>query len=146
MTIRQLSLFLENKPKALRVPTRLLAKAGISILTMSLADTEQFGILRLIVADPDRAREVLEEAGCLVDVVEVLAVEVPDKPGGLDGIVAAIEQNDLNVEYVYSFTLHVEDRSVLVFRFYDPVKAAKLLQAEGIRLVTNLQAFERGQN
>ncbi len=141
MKIQQLSLFLENKPRALRVPTRVLAQAGISILTMSLADTEQFGILRLIVLDAQRARTVLEKAGAVVNVTDVVAVEVPDRAGGLDAVLAVIERESLNVEYVYPFTARKGDRAVLVFRFDDPDRAVQLLTAHGVAVVTELGDF-----
>jgi len=141
MKIQQLSLFLENKPRALRVHTRILPEAGISILTMSLADTEQFGILRLIVPDAQRAKGILEKAGAVVNVTEVVAVEVPDRAGGLDGVLAVIEKESLNVEYVYSFTARKGDRAVLVFRFDDPDKALRLLAAHGVAVVTELDGF-----
>ena len=83
MKIHQLSLFLENKPGHLVEPCRLLADAGINIRTLSVADTQQFGILRMIVSDWQKATAILKDAGCVVNVTEVLAVEVPDRPGGL---------------------------------------------------------------
>lgn len=140
MKIHQLSLFLENKPRHLRVPTGVLARAKINILTLSIAETKDFGILRLIVQDWEKAKAVLEQAGCVVKVNEVIAIEVPDRPGGLDGVLAAIEEADLNIEYVYSFTARRGDRAVLVFRFAEPDKAIAVLQAKGVSLVTSLDA------
>ena len=138
MKIHQLSLFLENKPRHLRVPMKILAEAGINILTISIAETKDFGILRLIVQDWAKAKAALEKAGCLVKVSEVVGVEVPDRPGGLDGVLAAIEAVDLNVEYVYSFTAHRGDKAVLVFRFDEPDKAIAALKTKGISTVTEL--------
>ena len=102
MKIRQLSLFLENRPGQLRFPCKVLGDAGIDILTMSLADTAQFGILRLIVKDWQRAKEVLEAAGVVVNVTEVLAVDVPDRPGGLASVLEAFEKAGVGVEYMYA--------------------------------------------
>jgi hypothetical protein len=138
MKIQQLSLFLENKPRHLRVPTKELAQAGINILAMSIADGKDFGILRIIVQDWAKAKEALEKAGCVVKVSEVLAIEVPDSPGGLDGVLEVIEKADLNIEYVYSFTARRRDRAVPVFRFNDPDKAAQALKSKGLSLVTEL--------
>ena len=138
MRIQQLSLFLENKPRTLRVPTKVLADAGINILTMSLADTEQFGILRLIVHDPLKAKAALEKAGCVVSLTDVVAVEVPDRSGGLDGVLAVVEKGNLNVEYAYSFTSRRGDRAVLVFRFDHPEQAIEVLRAGGISVLDNL--------
>jgi hypothetical protein len=137
MKIHQLSLFLENKPRHLRVPTRVLAGAEINILTLSIAEAKDFGILRLIVQDWQKAKAALEQAGCVVKVSEVVAIEVPDRPGGLDGVLAAIEEADLNIEYVYSFTARRGDRAVLVFRFEEPDKAIEALKARGVSLVTS---------
>ena len=125
MKIQQLSLFLENKPQHLRVPTKALADAGINILTMSIADTKDFGILRLIVQDVDKAKAALEKAGCVVKVSEVVGIEVPDRPGGLDELLATIEAADLNIEYVYSFTARRGDKAVLVFDSASPTRRSK---------------------
>ena len=138
MKIQQLSLFLENKPRHLRVPTQALAEAGINVLTLSIADTKDFGILRLIVQEVDKAKAALEKAGCVVKVSEVVAIEVPDRPGGLDGLLATIETADLNIEYAYSFTARRGDKAVLVFRFSEPDKAVETLKAEGVSLVSRL--------
>jgi hypothetical protein len=141
MKLHQLSLFLENKPRQLRIPSRLLADAGINILTLSLADTQQFGILRLIVQDWQRARTLLEKAGCVVNVAEVVGIEVPDRPGGLDEILAVIEKADLNVEYMYAFACRRGDRALVVFRFEDTDAAIRALQAGGVNLVEPVDIF-----
>lgn len=135
MKLQQLSVFLENKPHQLRVPSKLLAEAGINIITLNLADTTQFGILRVIVDDWQKAREVLRGAGCVVKMTEVLGIEVPDQPGGLDVILAEIEAADLNIEYMYSMSIRHGDKAVLVFRFEDNDAAIAALQAKGIGIV-----------
>ena len=86
MKIHQLSLFLENSPGKAVEPCRLLARAGVNIRTLTIADTQQFGILRLIVSDWEKGRELLQQAGYVVNVTEVVAVEVDDRPGGLAGL------------------------------------------------------------
>ena len=91
MKLKQLSVFLENKPGALSAPCRLLARAGINILTFALADTEQFGILRLIVADIRKAQRLLQREGFVLKVTEIVVLEVPDRPGGLAVILDALE-------------------------------------------------------
>ena len=146
MKIRQLSLFLENRPGQLRFPCKVLGDAGIDILTMSLADTQQFGILRLVVKDWERAKHVLEEAGVVVNVTEVLAVDVADRPGGLAEVLEAFEKADVGVEYMYPFAPSREGgRYTLLFRLEDPDSAAKLLQANGVKLVSSSELFGRAE-
>jgi hypothetical protein len=142
MRIPQLSLFIENKPGHLIAPCRLLAEAGINIVTLSLADTKQFGILRLIVREWQRAKEVLEAAGQVVAVTEVLAVEVLDKPGGLIELLGVFEQAGLNVEYMYAFTARLGNRAVLVFRFDDVDAAITALTRSGINPVSPITLYE----
>ena len=143
MKIHQLSMFLENKPGRLSEPCRVLSSAGINILTLSLADTQQFGILRIIVRDWEQAKKALEGAGCVVNVTEVVATEVDDKPGGLARILEVIEGAKLNIEYMYAFTFRHEDKAVLVFRFNDPDAAVKILQERGINVIGNVELYGR---
>lgn len=134
-------MFLENKPGRLSEPCRLLADAGINIVTLSLADTQQFGILRIIVHEWEQARKVLEGAGCVVNITEVVATEVEDKPGGLAKILEVIEQAKVNIEYMYAFTFRKNDKAVLVFRFNDPDAAVQVLQAKGINVIGSVELY-----
>ena len=144
MKIRQLSLFLENRPGQLRVPCKVLGDAGIDILTMSLADTQQFGILRLIVRDWKHARDVLEAAGQVVNVTDLLALDVPDRAGGLASVLEVFERTGLGVEYMYAFGLRERGKAAtLLFRLEDPDAAAARLQAAGIQLVSAEELFRR---
>ena len=143
MKINQLSVFLENKPGRLSVPCKALAKAGINILTLSLADTHQFGILRLIVKDWQKAKAVLEQAGCIVNVTEVVAIEVEDRPGGLAAVLEFIEKAGVNLEYMYAFTFGRADKAAIVFRFENPESALKLLQGKGINVVGSIDLYDR---
>lgn len=143
MKLHQLSVFLENKPGRLTAPCKVLADAGVNILTLSLADTQQFGILRLIVRDWEGARALLEKAGYVVKITEVVAIEVADQPGGLAKVLATIEQFGINVEYMYAFTFRREDKAVLVFRFEDPDAAVKALQAKGVNLIGSVELYDR---
>ncbi len=145
MKITQLSVFLENKPGRLSVPCKTLAKAGLNILTLSLADTRQFGILRVILKDWQKAKEVLEAAGLVVNVTEVVAIEVDDRPGGLAQVLDVIEGAGMNLEYMYAFTFGSQGKAVLVFRFEDPDAAIKLLQAKGINVVGSVDLFDRAR-
>jgi hypothetical protein len=135
MKLKQLSLFLENKPGALSRPMRLLAKAGINILTLSIADTDQFGILRLIVRDWEKARQLLEQEGCVVKLTDMVAVEVSDRPGGLVDILDVLEKSGTNVAFMYAFTEKRKGQAVLIFRFDDPDAAIRVLQKKGIKVV-----------
>lgn len=136
MKLNQLSVFLENKPGRLSEPCKALADAGINILTISLADTQQFGIMRIIVRDSDKAKAVLEQAGCVANVTEVVAVEVADMPGGLETVLKVIEQASVNVEYMYAFTFRREDQVIIIFRFENADQAIKTLQGQGIKVLS----------
>jgi hypothetical protein len=143
MKVNQLSLFLENKPGRLSAPCRALAEAGVNILTLSLADTHQFGILRLIVRDWQKAKAVLEAAGSVVNVTEVVAVEVADRPGGLTHVLEVVEQAKVNIEYMYAFTFRSADKAVLVFRFENPDAAIAVLQTHGVNVIGPVSLYER---
>jgi hypothetical protein len=135
MKITQLSIFAENKPGHLTAPCRALADAGINIRALSLADTQRYGILRMIVSDPGTAQKVLEQAGFMVKATEVVAVEVPDRPGGLAQILAALEDTSINIEYMYAFPFGRGENAVLIFRFDNPDAAIKQLQAGGVSMI-----------
>lgn len=145
MKIRQLSLFLENRPGQLLVPAKVLGQAGVDILTLSLADTQQFGILRLVVKDWEKAKKALEGAGIVVNVTDVLALDVPDRAGGLSQVLEAFEKAGLGIEYMYAFAGPRERgrNATLIFRLEDPDRAAKLLAAQGVKLVSSDELFAR---
>ncbi len=136
MKLHQLSLFLENRPGQLRAPLQALGDAGLDVLTMSLADTAQFGILRLVVKEWQRAREVLEAAGMVVNVTEVVPVEVEDRPGGLAAVLALVEEAGLSVEYMYAFAAGAaRGKAAIVFRFEEPDRALAALAERGVRVL-----------
>jgi hypothetical protein len=135
MKLTQLSVFLENKPGQISLPCKALAKAGINILTLSLSDTQQFGILRLIVRDWRKAKTVLEQAGCVVNLTEVVALEVTDRPGGLAELLELIEREGVNIEYMYAFTFGRKGKAVMVFRFDDPDKGVELLRLNNVNVL-----------
>jgi hypothetical protein len=141
MKITQLSVFLENKPGRLSEPCKVLAEAGISIVTLSLADTEQFGILRLIVEDWPTARKALADSGAVVNATEVVATEVEDRPGGLADLLTILEKGGVNIEYMYAFTFGRQDRAVLIFRFEDPDAAIEVLQGAGVNVIDHVGLF-----
>jgi len=141
MKIEQLSLFLENKPGHLASACRALGDAGINIATASLADTEQFGILRLIVEDTARARQVLEDGGFVVKVSEVVATAVADRPGGMAEILDILQTGEINIEYMYAFTSRRSNEAVLVFRMSDPDKAISVLAEKGKNILDRVTLF-----
>jgi hypothetical protein len=143
MKLHQLSVFVENKVGRLRAPCEALAAAGINLVTLSLADTQQYGILRLIVRDWRKAKAVLEQHGFVVNVTEVLAIEVPDRPGGLAEILRAIEEAKINVEYMYAFTEKQGDKAALVFRVKDPDAALQALAAAEVKVIDQVGLYER---
>jgi hypothetical protein len=143
MKIHQLSLFLENQPGQMIEPCRLLARAGVNIRTLSLADTRQFGILRLIVSDWQNAAVLLENAGYVVNVTEVVAIEVGDEPGALANLMAVFENTGINIEYMYAFPFGRQDRAVLIFRFDQPDAAIARLQAAGINVVDSVDVYNK---
>jgi len=141
MKVKQLSLFLENKPGSLSRPIALLARAKLNILTLSVADTAQFGILRLILRDWEKAKKLLEKDGFVVRVTDMLAIAVADAPGGLAAILAALESTHVNLEYMYGFTQRKEGQGLLLFRFDDPDRAIEALKAKRINPVSSVELF-----
>ncbi len=137
MKLQQLSLFLENRPGQLREPCEVLAAAGIDLMTMSLADSAQFGVLRFVVRDPEQARKVLENAGLVARTTDVVAVEVENKPGGLAAVLRVIDEAGLAVEYMYDFgAASRAGKAAIVFRFEEPDKAVAILEAAGVRVLS----------
>jgi hypothetical protein len=141
MKVEQISIFLENKPGGLEEVTRILKDAGINIRTLSLADTTDFGILRLIVNDVDRASQVLKEQGFRISRTLVVAVEVPDRPGGLHGILEVLSKNGINVEYLYAFVERSGEHAVIIFRFDAPDKAIEVLQKNGMTVLPGAKLY-----
>lgn len=137
MKIKQVSLFAENKQGHIAAPVRLLAGQGIDIRALYLAETQQYGILRMIVSDWQKAVAALEAAGFTVKITEVLAVEVGDHPGGLAQVLAALDTCGMNIEYMYAFPRFRVDQAILLFRFADPDAAIACLQAAGINVLAS---------
>jgi len=136
MKIEQLSIFLENKAGRLAEVTNVLGSANVNIRALSLADTSDFGILRLIVNDCEKARTALKDAGFTVSLTNVVAVEVPHVPGGLNSIVQLLGKKGINVEYMYAF-VQKGDNAVLIIRFNNPEAAIAVLQEADIPILSN---------
>ena len=128
MKAEQLSVFLENRAGRLAEVTHTLAEAGVNIRALSLADTSDFGILRLIVCDPELANQALKEKGFTLGRTSVVAVEVPDRPGGLDSVLQLVSTHDINVEYMYAFLQREKGGAILIFRFDKVDQAIELLR------------------
>ena len=135
MHVEQISIFIENKFGRLAEVTRILGEAGINIRTLSLADTSDFGILRLIVSDHEKAKKALKDNGFTVGRNAVVAVEVSDQPGGLHAILKLLCAGGVNVEYMYAFVHQCERSAVIIFRFDRTDQAIELLQKNNITII-----------
>lgn len=136
MTINQLSIFVENKAGTVAEITKSIASAGVSIRALSVADTQEFGILRLIVSDVEKAKAALSENDCVVSITKVIGVEIPDVAGGLSSVLELMSNNNINVEYLYAFITISGQHAYVVLRVEDNDKAAKILSENGVKLVT----------
>ena len=141
MKVEQISIFIENKSGRLAEITRILGDTGINIRALSLADTSDFGILRLIVNDVETAKSVLKESGFTVNKTEVVAVEVPDHPGGLSNILQALDKDQINVEYMYAFVERCGGNAVIIFRFDDTDKAIETLRGSGFNMLEGQRLY-----
>ena len=136
MAIRQLSAFLENKPGSMVVVTEALSRAGVDMRAMSVADTQDFGILRMIVNDPDAARDALTSEGILITENPVVAVGVPDEPGALTSLVRLLADKEINVEYLYAFLAPMKGRAFVALRVPDAKAAEEIIRAAGFETVS----------
>lgn len=137
MGIKQISVFLENKMGRLSDVTDILAKGKINIRALSLAETADFGILRLIVNDPDKAIDVLKDNNFVAQATEVIAVEVKDTPGGLHKILSIFSKNNISVEYMYAFVEKNANNAIVVFKIDEHDKAINILKENNIERITN---------
>lgn len=135
MRVEQISVFLENKAGRLAEVTRILSESGVNIRALSLADTSDFGILRLIVNDNDVAKEALKRHGFTVGKTDVVAVEVTDRPGGLHHILDVLHKANVNVEYMYAFVQQSGNNAVIIFRFDNLDEAVKVLLDDGVQVI-----------
>jgi hypothetical protein len=141
MRAEQISVFLENKAGRLSEVTRILSEAGVNIRALSLADTSDFGILRLIVNDNNKAKEALKKHGFTVGKTDVVAVEVDDRPGGLHRILDILHRSNVNVEYMYAFVQQSGDNAVIIFRFDNLDEAIKVLQDNGVKVIEGTKLY-----
>lgn len=139
--VKQISVFLENTKGSLSKITRLLSENKIDLIALSIADTENYGILRGIVSDTEKAVEVVREAGYTVRLTDVLAVCVPDQPGGLAGVLTILNAADISIEYLYSFVRSSGSHALVIFRVQDAERAIRVLTEADVKLLTQQQVL-----
>lgn len=135
MKIKQISVFIGNKKGRLAMVTEAMKDAGIDIRALSLADTADFGMLRMIVDDPDKCMTALKAKDFMVQETDVIAVEVEDTPGGLSRVLKIFDDNDINIEYVYAMVEKRKNAAAVIFRVEDNQRAIDVLAKNGIGLI-----------
>jgi hypothetical protein len=141
MKIKQLSIFLQNRMGSLSKPLEVLTDAGINIRAMCMADTSEFGILRLVVDDPMKGKEALEENNFLVKITEIIGVEMNDEPGGLTDILKVIKENEINLEYLYAFSHDKSEKAILLLHASDIDELINVLTENKITIVLAEEAY-----
>jgi hypothetical protein len=141
LPVKQITVFLENKCGRLASVTRVIGDQGINIRAFSVADTTDFGILRLIVNEPDRAYEALRKANFTVRMTEVIAVQIPDRPGGLADVLDLMQEAGINIEYMYAFVAQVSGDALAVFRVENTRVAEQLMLGKGIKVLSGEEVY-----
>lgn len=141
MKIKQVSVFLENKIGHLRAVTEELKKANLNIRAISLADSEDFGVLRMVVEDPDKAYQALRDANHAVKETDVIAIEVPDEPGGLADVLKTLEECKVNIEYMYTVLERKSNKAVIILRVEETDKVIEQLKEQDIKLLTSKEVY-----
>ncbi len=142
MLVKQISVFLENKSGRLAEVTKSLAAGGIDISALSIADTKDFGILRLIVNDPEKAEKALKNDGFTVSCTNVIAIAVEDRPGGLSEALKVLDDNSIGIEYMYAFVGKTSNKALVILKTEDSEKAIKSLEASGIHVLPSKQVYK----
>lgn len=142
MLVKQISIFLENKSGRLAEVTRTLGENDIDISALSIADTTDFGILRLIVNKPEKAETILKENGFTVSCTSVIAIGIPDKPGGLAKALEILEKESIGIEYMYAFVGKTEDEALVILRVEDPDKAVDTLTEKGVSVLPSSAVYK----
>lgn len=137
MAIKQLTVFVENRQGAMVAITDTLSKHNVNLRALSIAETEDFGILRLIVNDEETAEKVLREEGYLIKITDIVAVKIGDAPGKLSSALSVLDENKINIEYLYAFMARTEKHAYVVIRVEDNDAAESALISAGFHLVTN---------
>ena len=141
MAIKQLSIFLENKPGRLAEVTDIIGDSGIDVKALSIADSTDFGISRLIVDDPDKAYPILAEKGLVVSLTDVIAIGIPDYPGSSAKIIGALAKNGIDLEYMYAFVSRTQDEAYAILRTKDNEKAADVLNNTEAKILSVAEIY-----
>ncbi len=139
--IKQISVFVENKKGRLAKITEVLGQGGVDLIALSIADTTNFGIMRCIVSDPDKAISLLKNNGFTASTTEVIVAEVTDKPGGLAEVLKLLDQADISVEYLYSFVRTPNENALILFRVEEIDAAMNALQKGGVKLLSEQDIY-----
>ena len=140
MKLKQISLFVENKPGTVNAALKLLADNGINISTLSLSDSKFFGVLRLLIRDWEKARDLLEANHFAVKITDVVAIEVDHAAGSLSRVLEVLDRNQVNIEYLYAFAAGLHGKAAIIFRFADPDDAIAKIKSE-LKIVEPLDLF-----
>lgn len=141
MLVKQISVFVENQKGKLVEITQTLNDCGIDIHAISIADTTDFGILRLIVNQPDKAYQAIKEAGYTVSETEVMAVELEDEPGALHNILNLLSIHEISIEYLYSFIKEPSEKALILLRVEEPNKAIDILTENNVRVLSQKEVY-----
>ena len=141
MKIRQLSIFLQNRMGSLAKPLEVLTVADVNIRAMCMADTSEFGILRLVVDNPEKGKEALEQNNFLVKMTEIIGVEMNDSPGGLTSVLNTIKENNIDLEYLYAFTHEKKDKAILLLHTDDIDRLIDILNKNNITIVPSEEVY-----
>ena len=141
MRIKQLSIFLQNRMGSLSKPLEVLSENDVNIRAMCMADTSEFGILRLVVDDPEKGREVLEENNFLVKITEIIGVEMNDAPGGLTSVLKVIKDNEIDLEYLYAFSHDKANKAILLLHADEIERLSDVLKDNNIPIVPSEEVY-----
>lgn len=141
MKVKQLSVFLENQSGRLAEVSEAIGAQGVNIRALSLADTSGFGILRLIVDDIAKAHDILKSGGFTVRETDVIAVEIPDRPGGLGSVLKVFADAKINIEYMYAYVQKSAENAVVIFRIDNADEGIRTLEAKGVKILSAKQVY-----
>ncbi len=142
MKVKQLSIFLENRKGRMKKALDVLQKGGVNIRALSIADTSDFGILRLIVPDPEKTKKLLEDNNFIVKVGQVIAVRMEDEPGSLGKILGILDDNNINLEYLYAFVEEKENRAIVLLHPENIDDGINVLKEGGVELISSNEIYE----